>query len=132
METGRTVILLDTDVLIEVERGRQKGLDWLQTVDGEIALPAVVALELLFGARNGVELDRTIRFLADFDVEELDAHDSSLVRKLVADHVLSSGLGLPDFMIAAQALNRQATLFTFNLKHYRAIPGLDAREPYQR
>ena len=126
------MILLDSDILIEVERGRQKGLDWLRTIDGAIALPAVVALELLFGARNRAELDRTRRFLAGFDVEELDGNDSSLVRELVGEHVLSSGLGLPDFMIAAQALNRKATLFTFNLKHYRSIPGLDAREPYQR
>lgn len=37
-----------------------------------------------------------------------------------------------DFLIAAQALNRNATLYTFNLKHFGAIPGLDARAPYAR
>ena len=51
---------------------------------------------------------------------------------LVVRHRLSTGLGLADFLIAAQALDRGATLYTFNLKHFRAIPGLNAQAPYPR
>ena len=62
----------------------------------------------------------------------LDAADSGLGLSLVKQHSLSTGLSLADFLIAAQALNRGAILYTFNLKHFGAIPGLDARAPYVR
>jgi predicted nucleic acid-binding protein len=48
---------------------------------------------------------------------------------LIAAHRLSTGLSLPDFLIAAQAIHHSTTLFTFNLKHFAAIPGLDAKAP---
>ena len=34
--------------------------------------------------------------------------------------------------VAAMALARGERLYTFNLRHYRAISGLDAVEPYER
>jgi len=35
-------------------------------------------------------------------------------------------------MIAACAVGAQATLCTFNEKHYRAVPNLATRQPYTR
>ncbi len=124
--------LLDSDVLIEVQRGRPGAAAWLQSLEGDVALPAVVALELLLGSRDKAELERARLFLAGFDVELLTPEDSELTETLVAGLGLSAGLGLPDYLIAAQAINRTATLFTFNSKHFQAIGGLDARVPYER
>ena len=84
------------------------------------------------GSRDKLEMARNERFLRGFDVEPLEAADTALTERLVVTHKLATGLGLGDFLIAAQSINRQATLFTFNLKHFRAIPGLDARMPYTR
>ena len=41
-------------------------------------------------------------------------------------------LGIPDCLIAATALARSARLYTFNLKHFQAIEGLDVHSPYTR
>jgi predicted nucleic acid-binding protein len=45
---------------------------------------------------------------------------------------LSHGLGLLDALIAACAVGRSATLCTFNVKHYAAVPALVTEQPYRR
>ena len=131
MEEKGIVILLDCDVLVEAQRGRPEAAVWLRNVT-DVALPAPVAWEMLFGSRDKQELTRSQRFLESFAVEPITPEDSDLAQKLIVAHVLKSGLSLPDFLIAAQALNRAATLYTFNRKHFSAIPKLDVREPYRR
>jgi predicted nucleic acid-binding protein len=51
---------------------------------------------------------------------------------LLARHRLTSGLSIPDYLIAAMALSHSARLYTFNLKHFQVIAGLDAQTPYTR
>jgi uncharacterized protein (DUF433 family) len=55
-----------------------------------------------------------------------------LERTLLAEHRLTSELGIPDCVIAAMSLIRKARLYTFNLKHVQVIPGIDVQEPYSR
>ncbi len=45
---------------------------------------------------------------------------------------LSHNLGLLDALIAACAIGSSATLCTFNIKHYRVVPGLVMAQPYTR
>ncbi|HLK16075.1 MAG TPA: type II toxin-antitoxin system VapC family toxin [Fimbriimonadaceae bacterium] len=124
--------LLDTDVLVEIQRAQPLATIWLQSLTGELAIPYVVAWEMLFGSRDKSELARSRRFLAKFTVTHLTTKDSKLAGSLIESYRLSTGLGLPDFLVAAQTLNRRATLFTFNLKHFASIDGLVAKAPYTR
>ena len=86
----------------------------------------------MIGSRDKAELARSKSLLGQFDVAWLTEADSKLALELVAKYKLISGLGFADFHIAAQALNRSATLFTFNLKHFSVIEGLDAQAPFVR
>jgi predicted nucleic acid-binding protein len=45
---------------------------------------------------------------------------------------LPHNLGLLDALIAACAIGLSATLCTFNVKHYRVVPGLLTAQPYKR
>lgn len=129
----RRVNFLDSDVLIEIQRLSPASQEWITSnASVPFMLPAPVAIEFLIGSRNRLELSRASSILSQFTIEWLSKSDSSLALDLVSQFRLTTGLGFADFHIAAQALNRGATLYTFNLKHFAAIPGLDARSPFMR
>ena len=124
--------LLDTDLMVEIQRSNPSALQWLNEYEGTLSLPSVVAFELLLGSRNRSEMERNERFIQTFDVDSFGDADDMTTRLLILKYRLSTGLGLPDFMIAAQAINRKAILYTFNLKHFGTISELDARSPFNR
>lgn len=58
--------------------------------------------------------------------------DCTLALEDFRTHHLSHNLGLIDSLIGVTALGLDATLCTFNDKHYRVIPGLQISRPYPR
>jgi predicted nucleic acid-binding protein len=61
------MILLDTDILIEVLRSQALALTWLQTLGADpIGVPGLVAMELLQGCRNRTEQRQVERFLRPY------------------------------------------------------------------
>lgn len=127
------MILLDTDVLIQVTRKDPDAQSWFSSAFEEgPPIPGIVALEFVVGSRDRIELTRARKFIATLDIRWHAEDDQRLAYELVRRYKLSTGLSLNDCLIAAQALNLGATLFTFNLRHLAAIPGLDARAPYVR
>jgi predicted nucleic acid-binding protein len=124
---------LDTDVLIDCLCGTPAARAWLEQVASDaFQVPGVVAMELLMGCQNKTELERTQRFLRAFDIAWPEASEFAQAYELLAARRLNSGLGIPDCLIAATALARSARLYTFNLKHFQAIEGLDVQSPYTR
>ena len=106
------MILLDTDILIEIQRRRPIALEWVKSLETvESALPAAVAFEMLVGAENKRHLDQASALVDGFRVEAFTPYDSGRTLQLIRRYVLSTGLSLGDFMIAVQALNRRAPLF---------------------
>ena len=126
-------VCLDTDVLVDCLRGLREAQIWLQSKTGEkFVVPGVVAMELLMGCQNQSDLTRTQTFLSSFYVAWPEAHEFAHAYNLLAAHRLSSGLSIPDCLVAAMALERSLSLYTFNVKHYRVVSGLNVQEPYQR
>jgi len=124
---------LDTDVLIDCLRGTPAARIWLEQSEAEaFQVPGIVAMELLMGCQNKAELEHTQKFLHAFDIAWPEASEFAQAYELLAARRLNSGLGIPDCLIAAMALSRSARLYTFNLKHYQIIEGLDAHAPYTR
>jgi predicted nucleic acid-binding protein len=127
------MILIDTDVLVECLRGSAAAKAWLSGLPKDtFGIPGVVAMELLIGCRNQTDLQQIQKFLGSFNVTWPDASEFARGFSLLLTLRLSSGLGIPDCLIAAMALARGARLYTFNLKHFQAVPGLDAQQPYPR
>ena len=127
------MILVDTDVLVDCLRGTAAAKEWVERVSTEVlAVPGVAAMELVIGCRHQAHLQQIQNFLSKFSVAWPDASDSATAYELLLMHRLSSGLGIPDCIIAAMALNRKGILYTFNLKHFRVIAGLNVQEPYTR
>ena len=127
------MVLVDTDVVVDCLRGTAPSREWLQRASTEVlGLPGVVAMELLIGCRNRAEIQHLQKFLDTFAIVWPDASEFARAYELLAEHRLTSGLGIPDCLVAAMALVRQPRRYTFNSKHFRVIPGVDAHEPYSR
>ncbi len=84
------------------------------------------------GCGSKVELKRTEKFLNVFTVSWPDAADFAAAYSLLTQYRFTTGLSIPDCIIAAQAMNHAVTLFSFNIKHFRVIQGLDVQQPYLR
>ncbi|HSI72232.1 MAG TPA: PIN domain-containing protein [Fimbriimonas sp.] len=128
----RSLVFVDTDVLVEITRENESAVEWSRGVDEELLVPGVVAMEMLIGSRNKGEKERAEKLLSAFNISWHSSADNSLAFDLLRHYGLAAGLSLPDFFIAAQSLNQDAKLYSFNLKHFRAIPNLAVEAPYPR
>ena len=89
-------------------------------------------MELLIGCRNRAEVERVQQFLGKFYVVWPDAAESAGAFDLLSTHRLTTGLSIPDCLIAAMSLHRRTRLYSFNVKHFQIIPGIDVQQPYPR
>lgn len=124
--------LLDTDVLIDIQRGKPAAVTWFSHLPDLPTVPGFVAMELIQDAQNTAQVRQVLRLTAPLPMvwpTELDCN------RALADFTtyhLSHSLGLIDSLIASCAVGLSATLCTFNVKHYRIIPGLQMVQPYTR
>lgn len=125
--------LLDTDVMIDLQRGFPAAVAWYASVpDGMIALPGHVLMELYQDAQNRQQTIAVDRLTSDFPlIWPTDSEALQAVANFRLLH-LSHGIGLLDTLTAATALSLSVPLCTFNRKHYRQIPGLVIEQPYTR
>jgi predicted nucleic acid-binding protein len=123
---------LDTDILIDVQRGHPPALAWF----GQLAeLPAVsgfVVMELIQNARNKQEVDKALKLVAPLRTVWPSEIDCSRALMDFSSYHLSHNLGMIDALVASCAVGETAQLCTFNEKHYRCVPGLAIVQPYVR
>ena len=123
------MILLDTDILIDVQRGYPPALNWFANLTTIPAVPGFVVMELVQDARDARKVLKLVAPLQIIWPTETDC--ARALTDFVAYH-LSHRLGLLDALIAACAVGHSATLYTFNVKHYGTVPNLVTAQPYTR
>jgi predicted nucleic acid-binding protein len=126
------VYLLDTDVLIDIQRGYAPALTWFGSLDEPPSVPGLVIMELIQEALNSQQVRRALKLVAPMRVIWPTEADCARALSDFTSYHLSHKLGLLDSLIAACAVGRDATLCTFNLKHYQVITGLVTSQPYEK
>lgn len=124
--------LVDTDVLIHIQRGHPPAIAWFAGLVQVPAVPGFVVMELIQDARNSSEVHQALKLVAPLPTVWPSEADSHRALSDFASFHLSHRLGLLDALIAACAVGRSATLYTFNVKHYKVVPGLVVAQPYVR
>lgn len=124
--------LVDTDVLIDIQRGHAPALSWFAGLQEMPCVPGFVVMELVQDARNAGEVRKALQLVAPLQVIWPAESDCDRALSENSKYHLSCGLGLLDALIAACAVGRSATLYTFNVKHYHAVLGLVLARPYAR
>jgi predicted nucleic acid-binding protein len=124
--------LLDTDILIDIQRGHAPAVEWFGNLASLPAVPGFVVMEMVQDAKNRRQIERVLKLLAPFQIVWPTKKDCARALSDFTAFHLSHGLGLLDSLIAACALGRSATLCTFNTKHYSVVKGLTLSRPYAR
>lgn len=124
---------LDTDVAIEVMRGRKPHyrvwLEQAQTGGATLHLSSIVFHELMFGAMNSDrpehQMERVDWLAARMEVHPWTPDDAVEAARIRADLRKSgSSVGGMDALIAGQAVNGDWTLVTGNLREFIRVPTL--------
>jgi hypothetical protein len=123
-------MLLDTDVMVDLLRGYAPAVNWLTINSSPVALPGLVAMELLQGCRNQSEQQQVANELARFALFWPSLADCQRAYRDFAAYRLSNGVGLLDSLIGNIAVGLNEPLATFNVKHYAPIAGLQTVQPY--
>ncbi|WP_414562436.1 MULTISPECIES: PIN domain-containing protein [unclassified Anabaena] len=124
--------LLDTDILIDIQRGHAPAISWFASLSELPSVPGFVVMELIQDSQNKQKLRNALKLVAPIPVVWPTEADLNRALSDFTTYHLSDSLGLLDAVIAACAVGKSATLCTFNIKHYRVIPGLVMEQPYTR
>ncbi|HXG64138.1 MAG TPA: PIN domain-containing protein [Blastocatellia bacterium] len=126
--------LLDTDVLIDIQRGHPPAVAWFAALTELPSVPGFVVMELIQDAQNAQQVRKALKLklVAPLPVVWPTEADCNRALSDFTAYHLSHSLGLLDSLIAACALGLSATLCTFNVKHFSVVPGLLLEQPYTR
>lgn len=119
------MILLDTNILIEILKDNPATQQQMQGLNEPLAISSVTAMELIYGARNKQEVLKLQKFMRMFHVFHLNEDISLKALQLVTEYAKSHTLDIPDSLIASTALNHKCTLLTYNVKDFQFIPDLE-------
>ncbi|MDZ4764186.1 MAG: PIN domain-containing protein [Chloroflexota bacterium] len=123
--------ILDTNIIIDLLHLIPSALMWGNSVvSNTFAVTSIVWFETMNGARNKVELARTIKFISRFPIEPTIAVDEDWARAQFIQYQLNHGVEYQDSMIAAIAVRLNIPLYTRNTRHFAVLPNLDLGQPY--
>ncbi len=119
-------VVVDTSILIDYLRGGKKWEMFIKEIDDgtELLLPTIVIFELFSGSSTKSLAKRfdIIDLLKQFRQIDLNEAIARVAGELYRD--VKQTLEVPDYIIAASALQFNATVVTLNKKHFEQIPNI--------
>lgn len=124
--------LVDTDVIIDIQRGYEPALTWFASLSDLPSISGFAVMELIQDAQNKQQVRKVLQLIVPLPIVWPTETDCARALSDFTAYHLSHKVGLIDALIASCAVGLDATLCTFNVKHYRIIPGLSIEQPYSR
>ena len=120
--------LLDTNAVIALFKQHPELVHRItREATADVAISAITLHELSFGAYRSPRPQHHLARLdtLQFEVLDLDPEDSRISGQVRASLAAAgTPIGILDILIASQALSRDLTLVTHNLRDFQRIPGL--------
>ena len=117
------IILLDTNILIEILKGNKSIIERI-IPEKQYAISVVCAMELIYGARDKAEVIKIKAMLDPLRCYHITDKISKIALELMQKYSKSHNLAIPDAFIAATAIVEKLSLFTLNVKDFRYIDAL--------
>ncbi len=119
------MILLDTNIIIELFKGNSETINLLKSIKEEnFSISIITSMELYYGALNKRELNVIKKFLKNFELLPINEKISKISLDLIEKYSKSHGLEIPDALIAATAIYYDIPLLTYNRKDFKYIKEL--------
>ena len=124
------MIVLDTDILINILRRKNRGEQWKDFLkDKSIAFTTITAFELFLGAEISKKYDQNMKaiksLIQQFPVLPLSIKSSYIAATIYSDlQKKGQMIELNDIYIAAVTLEHDAELATDNVNHYQRVSQL--------
>lgn len=126
------MILLDTDVAIDLLRGYDPAKEWFDSLDENevLTLPGFVMMELIQGCDNKREQEKLDLYFGDSRIAWPTAEACDKALEIFIAYHLSHNAGLIDVLVGQTAVSLGMPLHTFNKRHYQFITDLRTLQPY--
>ena len=123
------MILLDTDVCIELLRGNKKVIERRSACNDDVALSLMTVAELFYGAEKSEKKEKNLTLVEKFIISlNIIQTDISILKKFGELKATLETGGLPvsdaDIMIAATTITKCQKLITGNTRHFEKFEGL--------
>jgi len=118
------MIVLDTNILIEILKGNEETIGKVHSFTDELAISSISVMELYFGAINKAELNKLEKFSSLFYIIQVNEKISTTSVQLIKAYAKSHNLDIPDSLIASTCLVHGAQLFSYNLKDFKYIKNI--------
>ena len=123
------MILLDTDICIELLRGNKKIIEKRTNYDGDIGISFMTAAELYYGAESSAKREENQILIEQFFLTiEIIHTDNDILKKFgeLKASLKREAVLIPDadILIASTCLTRANKLVTGNVRHFERIIGL--------
>ena len=115
------MIMVDSDIIIWILRGKNEFLDELENKINEqnesLFITPIQIPEILSGTRAS-EMEDTDRMMKSFNILDINENIGKIAGKYLKKYRKSHGITLADSLIAASAILNKTKLWTLNRKHY--------------
>ena len=123
------MILLDTDICIEIFRKNEKVISSREKYNDDIGISFISVGELYYGAERSASPEKNKRLIEEFLITINIIHsDIDIMIKFgeLKAYLKNSNILLPDadLLIAATTFTKAERLITGNVKHFERFPNL--------
>lgn len=120
-------LIFDTNIIIEALRLNKKATDILRQFENKedsLCISSISIFELFSGKSTKVKekAKKIWDFMKYFEIVDIDFKIARRAGEIFRD--CRPTIQVPDYIIAATALELNASVVTLNIKHFQKIPGL--------
>jgi tRNA(fMet)-specific endonuclease VapC len=127
------MILLDTDICIELLNGNKQIIQHRNQTDAIVGISFMSVAELFYGAEKSSNPSKNLTIIEELLLSlEILQTDIPILKRfgILKSNLQKKGISLPDadILIASTALEKCEKLITGNIKHFDRIPELSIED----